>query len=1494
MTKLQFPNDDSTKYEIQKWLKSYKIPYTPFQGKEELLELVRVNKKTVIQLEKDKKKSLEEQQLQQSSSTSSTSSSSSLSTSSTSSPYSSRSTSYQTKSLASPFKKLVYKDGKFVQPTDEAQLANAGAKSATEVSKAIRHDKPTRKLNLIDKLINNTLYVFVSSTFKDMYGERDHLIKNVFPALNLKAKSKNLHIVPIDLRWGLTKEETTVQGQIELCLKQIDKCQIMVAALGSRFGWVPPEYKVSDSRDDAATWLKSVPVGQSITSIEVQYALSKATEKHCISLFRDAEFQSTVPILHQSSFNSESEESSNQLTKLKQLITSHPHCHVLENYPCKYSGLDKESKPFVTNLDVFGNYVFDKLWEIIEHEFPNPIQSLDLIQQENIYHNQFLKKSLNYYGRESFQKKLLDHILDNKASSIDKIGVVYGEPGSGKSSSLAYFVDQIQKKPDWYVLYHFVGCSVDSTQVFNILKRFSTSMVNDFKLKFEVSDNLEKLRIDFPELLKRVSKHKNVLLVIDDLDQLSTNNQSHHMEWLPESSDLTDKTFILTSCDHGKECWDHLHLRAKIPHTYSLNPLEISDRHLIAAKTLELYSKKLEPKLLDKLISKTHAKFPLFIKLACEELRVFGTFEKLAMFINKIPDTINQLIVNMITRLEEDFGKELIKKTLCFIGLSRFGLYESELLNLLKEKNKPALPFNVWAPLFNSIAPLLRDNNRIITFFHTQIGKVIIGKYLPNERAQIQVQNQFVDFYLSQADPDNNKSWNGESSKPFEELPYHLLKSKRWDLISTILPDLSFIQTKFKIGLGKDLIENYINSLTEIQSPSLSGERWNGYNFSSVNTVEDFSAFIQYQAHHLFKYPHITTQQAFNLPDDSVCHQLADKQLAISKATYFKWINKLQISDFVISTLAGHEDFIRSVLYREDGRFIASCSDDKTIRIWSGETGSLVRVFPKVHTDKITNLHWRGNTLVTVSRDKKVILWDEYGKVITEFIGHTQPVWGVTVSGDGKRIVSASWDQTCIVWDVETKQKVFTLSKHGQKISACAYSRNNKYIATGCWGGVLIIWDAKTGNQITSIKISDFTILFLQFSPDDSMLCLSSVDTFTYVFETSSWKRVAKLEGHTEAVISSRFSGDSKLLVSCSDDKTIRIYDTKEWTQLTVMTGHSGRIISVSFHPNSTKRKIISGATDKFIKVWDPKLGYSGNQAHQGHRKAVSCLEYHQSSDTLISSSEDKTVKIWKNFTKTDLLTLKETLNVQADQFKLLDETSMIYLQKSVHFMDFKDPKNIISKQLYAEPGETNCTSISLSPQRHTDLAIGTKLGMVIIIDRNTLKEIQRIKLGLTILQVEYSQSGDQLAVCDGKGALYILTRNDKGTYVTSSTFTFDQPVTSMAWGTNYFAAGTADNFIHIYDLKRSFYYTRQLKGHLFQTKGLAFCTQLNDKYLFSGSLDKQSILWDVEKGAIVSVFPLGSISTSNIIFYQDNDDSLSTVLSDYTGKIHHLKLVNS
>jgi hypothetical protein len=51
-----------------------------------------------------------------------------------------------------------------------------------------------------------TVRVFLSSTFRDMHAERDHLVKVVFPALRERLLPYRLELLDIDLRWGVICE----------------------------------------------------------------------------------------------------------------------------------------------------------------------------------------------------------------------------------------------------------------------------------------------------------------------------------------------------------------------------------------------------------------------------------------------------------------------------------------------------------------------------------------------------------------------------------------------------------------------------------------------------------------------------------------------------------------------------------------------------------------------------------------------------------------------------------------------------------------------------------------------------------------------------------------------------------------------------------------------------------------------------------------------------------------------------------------------------------------------------------------------------------------------------------------------------------------------------------------------------------------------------------------------------------------------------------------
>ena len=43
--------------------------------------------------------------------------------------------------------------------------------------------------------------IFITSTFRDMHAERDHLRNVVFPALAERLESRRVRLEPIDLRW---------------------------------------------------------------------------------------------------------------------------------------------------------------------------------------------------------------------------------------------------------------------------------------------------------------------------------------------------------------------------------------------------------------------------------------------------------------------------------------------------------------------------------------------------------------------------------------------------------------------------------------------------------------------------------------------------------------------------------------------------------------------------------------------------------------------------------------------------------------------------------------------------------------------------------------------------------------------------------------------------------------------------------------------------------------------------------------------------------------------------------------------------------------------------------------------------------------------------------------------------------------------------------------------------------------------------------------------
>ena len=80
---------------------------------------------------------------------------------------------------------------------------------------------PDRSRLRAEKKKAKIIRVFLSSTFRDFARERDHLFKNVFPRMEQACAGRGLQFIPIDLRWGVTAEESGRGDVIKLCLQEL-------------------------------------------------------------------------------------------------------------------------------------------------------------------------------------------------------------------------------------------------------------------------------------------------------------------------------------------------------------------------------------------------------------------------------------------------------------------------------------------------------------------------------------------------------------------------------------------------------------------------------------------------------------------------------------------------------------------------------------------------------------------------------------------------------------------------------------------------------------------------------------------------------------------------------------------------------------------------------------------------------------------------------------------------------------------------------------------------------------------------------------------------------------------------------------------------------------------------------------------------------------------------------------------------------------------------
>ncbi len=280
------------------------------------------------------------------------------------------------------------------------------------------------------------------------------------------------------------------------------------------------------------------------------------------------------------------------------------------------------------------------------------------------------------------------------------------------------------------------------------------------------------------------------------------------------------------------------------------------------------------------------------------------------------------------------------------------------------------------------------------------------------------------------------------------------------------------------------------------------------------------------------------------------------------------------------------------------------------------------------HTNVVFSIAFSpdGRTLASGSWDRRIKLWDAAtGREIRTFTGHTGWVRSVAFSPDGRTLASGSWDRTVKLWDVVTGRELRTL-RHTNTVWSVAFSPDERTLASG-GDAMITLWDVATGQELRTLTGHTNTVWSVAFSPDGTTLASGSGDRTIKLWDVATGREVRTLTTHTWQDSSVAFSPDGRTLAS-GWGRDIKLWDVATGRELRTLTGHTATVNRVAFSPDGWTLASGSGYPDNTIKLWDVAT-WRELRDLTGHTNTVYSVAYSPDGRTLASGSGDHTIKLW-------------------------------------------------------------------------------------------------------------------------------------------------------------------------------------------------------------------------------------------------------------------------
>jgi WD40 repeat protein len=273
--------------------------------------------------------------------------------------------------------------------------------------------------------------------------------------------------------------------------------------------------------------------------------------------------------------------------------------------------------------------------------------------------------------------------------------------------------------------------------------------------------------------------------------------------------------------------------------------------------------------------------------------------------------------------------------------------------------------------------------------------------------------------------------------------------------------------------------------------------------------------------------------------------------------------------------LKAHGSEVDVVAIAGNGTRAVSASKDETLRVWDCTTGQELHTLEGRWGILSLAVTTDGKRAVSTFMNVVEVLDLETGKVLRTLEGHRSAVWGVAVTKDGKRVVSASYDKTLRVWDMETGQMLQTLEGHSAGVWGVAVTADARRAVSISFDKTFRLWDLETGRALRTVEGHCGWAYGFAVTSDGRRAVAVSEDKALRVWGLETGRVLQTLGGLSDKVSGGQggrwriaLTADGKHVVSASRGETLNVWDLETGAAVTAFSCEDNACCCACAAPN--------------------------------------------------------------------------------------------------------------------------------------------------------------------------------------------------------------------------------------------------------------------------------------------------------------------------------------